>query len=277
MKRVFATTTLVIAVVFLAGCGSPRPQEEGTVQRPGLSSTSPLCLQLANTPGRVGEGSYPTDRGRLRLHDGRIELVADSTTVLADGVERLVDVREVDGATNVFYTVRDGEESDLMVVDPDGTSTRIAVGDAPEYSVIAVAGHPDGDRWVLTAVADLTEVIVEVDRTGREIRTITPYEYNKPPFLILAEPLEDEGFFLLEAEEGDEAGWSVALLTATGELRTRLPLPTNYGRPTGWYDRVRAGEVVVGTERGSLVIGYENATFTFTECATRPLDRLVRR
>jgi hypothetical protein len=275
-----AKALALLPVLVLTGCGSqsydrtsPTPAAESS-----LNAASPLCLQLANSPGRVGEDSFPTDSGRIRLVAGAIELRdGDDVALIAEGADRLIDVRELDGVTHVFFSRNVDEYSDLMVVTADSAPRRIGVADAPEYTVTSVSRHAGSGNWILTAISDLTEVIVELDGKGEQVRVVEPYEYNRSPFLLMAEPLPSGGFFLLEGPEGDSNEWSVATVDDQGGLRTRLPIPTTYGLPTGWFDRARSGEFVLGTDGASLVVTHEDGNVTFTECSTTPRDRLIRR
>jgi hypothetical protein len=272
---------LSVALLLLAplvGCssnvGSGDPAGSTTSD---ITSTSSLCNQLAHNPGRVGVDTYPTDAGRIRLGDGRIELDAPTgTRTLAQEARRLVDVREIDAVTHIFYTIGDSEETELMVVTTENEPVYVAVGDAPEYSVTAVAKDPTSGHWVLTALADLTEVIVIVDSSGEVLDTFAPYEYNRGPFLALVEPVAEGGYVALEAPEGDVSTWSVATLDAKGQLRVRLPIPDKYGTPTGWYDRARSGQFAIGTAQTTILVTIDGANMTFAECASKPYDRIIR-
>lgn len=277
-SRLFRVVAVLLPLLTLTSCASSG-ESPAVPEASSLTSSSPLCLQMANAPGRVGKDTYPTDEGRLALDGDELQLVRpDGAETMASGVSRIVDVREFEGVTHVFFLRPiDEEESHLMVVTRGDEPRFVAVGEAPEYMVIAVSRGPVNGNWLLTAVADLTEVIFEVDTTGAQVRFVEPYEYNRGPSLLLAEPLEDGGFFLLEAPVNSNGEWSVAFVGEDGSLRTRLPVPSSYGTPTGWYDRAREGEIVLGLERSSLVVGYTSTEVTFTECATVPLDRIIRR
>jgi hypothetical protein len=271
---------LSLLVTTLSGCGTPAGTQpsEFAEKVSALDSDSPLCLQIFTTPALVGTDTYPTDAGRIRLRQGRVELVTTGEVrTLAGDAERLVDVREVNGITHVFYTRPvDSEEADLMAVTLTGNPWRISVGEAPEYAVVAVSHDPAYGHWVLTAMSDLTETIVIVDQEADVVRVLEPYPYNKGPLLMLAEPVEG-GFFVVEGPEGVVTEWSVALLDTEGTLRVRLPLPASFGVPSGWVDRANDEAVVIGTDRAAVVVTVQDGAFQFSDCPTTPKDLITRR
>jgi len=151
---------LISGMLLLAGCG------ELYVNKDAKCKTSMPISQLTRPDSEI----YQTNSGAVTLREGVLEAVNEdcsTRTLVKQDVDRIFGVwNSPEGQLIVYRTTPINDESMLFYMPVDGTTDPVMItyASAPEYYVTAVSYDRVKDRWIVTAISDLTETIDIIDR-----------------------------------------------------------------------------------------------------------------
>jgi hypothetical protein len=247
---------VVSGVFLLAGCG------EQTVTKDTKCKTSIPVAQLTSPDSDI----YQTNSGAVSLREGVLEAVNEecaTRTLVKQGVDRIFGVwNSPEGQLIVYRTTPVDDESMLFYMPVDGTSDPVMItyASAPEYYVTAVSYDRVKDRWIVTAISDLTETIDIIDRKDPSVHTVLdPMPYNDFATLLITVANPSGGFIAIVSpytavDRGVEAAWVAYHLDEAGNELGRLQL-------TEVNEVPETTRKVTPMENGTILI--ETATCSF--------------
>jgi hypothetical protein len=205
--------------------------------------------------------------------------------VEASALINVVNVPAADGRSGmegyaVYATPLIDEVESELVAQSLADGKRIGLGAATtfEWGVHSVFFDSSSRQFVLTATADLTEMVLRYDLSGNLLSSEEPYPYNDRVFLVTAYPAGKGQEIHLEAPEELTSAWSESLFV-DGEFRARRGFEPIDGTPTGWFDATTSaeGQLLVQTDAGGVVVTtYGNALQIRPVCERPAQQRLPR-
>ncbi len=231
----YSWDTLVLPPLLLAGAGLVSRVADGDVEvLTGLDGAA--ARAFATSTGivlvdEIVELDYPQIHQYLVLGDGGTDWM------LPDEPGYLLDLVEIGGIPHIVYVAGDqSPDAGLFFLRDLLSGTDVGLGTAYESEYGVYAASVGGRLIAISAVADLTEVIVFHGTDGEPVERSSPtddLDYNSPPFVGPAE-LSPDGSLLAYIEQPDTSPESpsvptgdttlVILETATGAEDLRLPI-----------------------------------------------------
>jgi len=248
-------------LVLLSSCSGEKElsTDLAPAPKPEVKVEEIECLNPSRIEGSIAGSAVRTSVGVvLQRNDALVLDNSGAERVLARNVDRFLGVAVTTrGVEAVIVEYSDGESAMMIAVEiKSGVRTELGAGEAPEYRVTQIAYDAKNDQWVLTAIADLTEVIARIDgSTGVQVGdTFEPYGYNQPPFVAGALPYLD-GYLVLQGPEFNADGgvtgpWRIVLYNSGGEEVAISEWKEEFGVPTGEIDNDDSLGMYIHTEDG---------------------------
>jgi len=267
----------------------------GTSNQPApIAAEAPVaCVELPSpAASKPGLDLYQLTDGRsVRFEDSEIVLTSaqGEEGVLAKAslllnvvnVERRTGTETAESERYVVYATPlvDEVESELVAHSLDSDRLiRLGTASTYEFGVHSVWYDKWRQEFVVTATADLTEVVLRVDLNGQEKSVEEPYPYNDHIFMLTAYPIGNDRELYLEAPMSEASKWT-AMLLVDGELRAREQIEGVNGIPTGWIDSSSAAEglLLIETSAGHIVISADSYGLEVRPGCGRPVGARLPR
>jgi len=251
--------TLISGVLLLVGCGG---------QPANIDNKCETSLQAGHLTSPDSD-NYQTESGVVSLREGVLEVVNEecSTRTLVKGdVDRIFGVWSSPVGQMIVYRTKTVEdESKLFYIPVESTSdpVMISYASAPEYYVTAVSYDRVKDRWVVTAISDLTETIELIDRKDPSIRTLLePMPYNDFATLLITVANPSGGFIAIVSpytavDQGVEANWVAYQLDEAGNELGRQEIAEVNAVP-------ETNRKITPLENGTILIETESCSFNLS-------------
>ena len=188
---------------------------------------------------------------------------SSSRTIVKSGVNYIFGIWSLPvGQVIVYRTDSVEDESKLYYIPIAGTSDPaiITYASAPEYNVTAVSYDRINDRWIITAISDLTETIDIIDRANPSTHSVLePMAYNDFKTLLITVANPTGGLITIVSpytaeDSGLDVEWVAYLLDEAGYEIGQLALTEVNSSPE--YTRK-----LTPLENGTILIETNNCSF----------------